>query len=122
LWQTLGIINIRVIYKVLQIMGTGPWNWGQNKKVKIKTLQGEKTLDHVILAYVGLHRSFTTSFGFALPTHWLFLMFSITSSLVSERSCKSFNLILSFMKLYLVLLPLHLYTQIRDELGNKGSK
>jgi hypothetical protein len=24
LWQTLGIINIRVIYKVLQIMGTGP--------------------------------------------------------------------------------------------------
>jgi hypothetical protein len=46
-------------------------------------------------------------------------MFSITSSLVSGRSCKSSDLIPGFVKLYPVLLPFHLYTQIRDEIGTK---
>jgi hypothetical protein len=118
LCQTLGIINNRVSCKVPQTGGTGPWNWGQNKKVGMKMLQREKTLDHGIVAYVGPHRSF----GFALRALWLLLMFSITSNLVSERSCKSSDLIPSFVKLYRVLLPLHLYTQIRDEIGNRGFK
>lgn len=88
----------------------------------MKTLQGEKTLDHGILTEVGPHRSFTPSFGFALPALSLLVMFSITSSLVSGRSCKSSDLIPSFAKLYPVLRPFHLYTQIRDEIGNRGSK
>jgi hypothetical protein len=45
-----------------------------------------------------------------------------TSSLVSGTSCKSSDLMPSFAKLYPVLLPFHLYTQIRDEIGNTGSK
>ncbi len=38
LCQTLGIISIRVSCKVPQTGGTGPGNWGQNKKVRMKTL------------------------------------------------------------------------------------
>ncbi len=68
-------------------------------KVTMKIIHSEKRGDQIcFLTQIGPHRSFTPSFGFALPAPSLLPVFFINSSLDRTKSCNSCELILSFIE------------------------
>ncbi len=64
-----------------------------------KIIHSEKRGDQIcFLTQIGPHRSFTPSFGFALPALSLLPIFFINSSPVRTKSCNSCELIPSFIE------------------------